>query len=652
MLRRIKIERFRGFESLDAALANATIVVGPNSSGKTTLLYAIRLALRALADGMAEGASRRAKEGAKLGWFEVVYDLLVPDHTRYLSVADWESLFYNQRTGTNQKLSVHLSYDESDPIVEIKVDIRCGNNAQLKLDVWIRAPQLVAQVEGLSVKSGAVNKAIGGFVERHAPHAVLIPSFYGVVNDEEYRAGVVVDRLLGAGDQSHIVRNLVARLSSQALVRLNAFLRDALGVELVDRTAASDSESVSPLIVKFRDEDGPLELSSAGAGLINLIALYTALERYRSEQQQRMVIFLLDEPEAHLHPRLQGEMAERVTSLIIGDFGSQVVMATHAVEIVNRLFLREDAAVLRVDRGQQRITTLRGQAEVVAELAEWADLTPFSLINFLAGRKLLFHEGDSDNVVLRRCAELRYRSAPRPLVLFQRWTLAPLHGSGNDKIVRVLERLVDAGGEVKLIPSLTDGKPLELLLVLDRDYEREPGMTHEESSQRVQVTRVVWPFHSIESLFLRPEILSSWLRARWGSDTPAELGTWIAEAVATANADEKLNEYAIGQLTAKTITYGLVDDQGKPLRGEQLSVRAHRRAVELVKADPARWQRGHDRSRVVLGRIRERLPHALRSQLPVNVHALLDTTSLDHFGEPERAIPPEIRELLDLMVGP
>lgn len=645
MLRRIRIERFRGFELLEAPLQPATVIVGPNSSGKTTLLHAIRFALQALADTLHEGTSRLHPDRGADGWIEVIGGTLLLDHTRYLSVADWESLFYSQRTFENQSFVIRLTFDDLDPIHEIQVTVFCARNAQLKLHVNVHAPALATRVALLPKKTGAVNNEIVSFIDQHAPHAVLIPSFYGVVRDEEYRSGVVVDRLLGAGDQSHIVRNLIARLSADEFTRLNAFLQDTLRAEIIERNVSQDSDSVYPLRVRFRDGDGPLELSAAGAGLINLIALYAALERSRG---QRSVIFLLDEPEAHLHPRLQGDMAARVTSLIVQEFESQVVMATHAVEIVNRLSDRDDVVVLRVDRGSQQVTPLHGQSQIVSEIGQWADLTPFSLVNFLASRQILFHEGKSDREILEICARLRYRTARARNARFVRWTFASLEGSGNERIVKLLQQLI----ATQVIPSLSDGEPVKLIVVLDRDYERESGIETDDSVKHVHTTRQVWSAHSIESLFLRAEILIEWLRARWGTQTPATLPDWIEAAIVAADQNADLNRAAEGQLLAKITARGLTGEDGAQLRGEKLSVKAHAEAVRLVGSDPARWQRGHDRSRFILSSIRDRLPASLRGQFPANLAKLLETTTLDDFGDRERPIPTEIRALLDRMTDP
>jgi predicted ATPase len=639
MLTSVSLERFRGFNRLEATFSPVTVVMGPNSSGKTTLLYAIRFALHALTDFLNSGTSR-LRSGEDKGWIGIVDGALIPDHTRYLSLANWEALFFNRRTGEGQSFKIKLGFD-SEKISGVSMEVRCGRNAQLKIYISICSHELASSVERLPSKSGQINREIVDFVERHAGRAVFVPSFYGVVRAEEYRAGVVMDRLLGAGDQSHIVRNLVSRLSAEAFAQLNAFLGESLGAKLTRRTTSQDSDAIYPLGVEFRDDNGPLEISAGGAGLINLIALYSALERYRGEQRQRPLIFLLDEPEAHLHPRLQGEMASRVASLIVREFGAQVVMATHAVEIVNRLSAREDVAVLRVDRSESRAIVLKGQSAIVNELAGWADLSPFSLVNFLASRRILFYEGSSDRVILEKCAALRYRSDLVGRERFERWTLAPLSGSGNEKIAGLLERLI----ETNVIPSLAAGEEVRLVVVLDRDYERKSGFSDDASAGgRVRTRRLVWPVHSIESLFLRPEILMTWLSARWGNRVPPELRQWIDEAIAVADADTGINQSAVSDLLAKIVQRGMID--GERLHGDRLIKRAHERATDTVKQDPAAWQRGHDRSRRVLGLLRARLPTPLRNQFPTTLHKLLESTPTDEFGSSERAIPKEIEALL------
>lgn len=643
MLKRVELHNFRGFAELATDLSPVTVVIGPNSSGKTTLLHAVRIATQLLEKVLPQSTPRiEHTDGAPWvqSWIHVTSELLL-DHTELLPLADWRSLFRDNVVGEGVFLRVRLLFDVTDAIEQLTVTLHCARNSQLRLAVGVRAPKLLELVGGLPKHpKRVVTDRLREHLQASMPRAVLVPSFYGVVRQEEYRTQAVVDRLLGAGDQSHIVRNLVTRLRSDEIDRLDRFLNQALGAKLVARTAISEVERCLTLDVGFRDNNGLLELSAAGAGLINLIALFAALERHGNEARDRSLVYLLDEPEAHLHPRLQGEMAQWVSTLVVKQFGAQVIMATHAVEIINRLAMRDDAVLLRVDRSSPTATVLRGQPEIVAELDSWADMTPFSAINFLASRRVLFHEGKTDARIIRRCAELRYRTALRNKDRFDAWTFAGLEGSGNQGMAKVLLNLIE-----RVAPAMASAtEPLRVVTVLDRDHHRTPGMSEEKTKGAAVARTLVWNRHSIESLFLTPAILGEWLRAWLDEHSPADLEHRIEDALAAADRDEGLNHEAQGQLQVALLRHG-------GSRSEHEIVRAFREADRLLREDPAMWQRGKDRARFVLSRIREGLGHEASRHMPTELSNLLDGVDTNHFGMTEPAIPPEIRTLLDFMTS-
>ncbi len=205
--------------------------------------------------------------------------------------------------------------------------------------------------------------------------------------------------MLGSGDQSHIVRNLVSRLDASALDRLNSRILAPLRTQVTWRTSLADADQHADLSVYFRDDNGELELASAGSGLTNLIALFAAMERLQSQRirgENRPVMFLLDEPEAHLHPRLQGEAADALAQLAVREFGIQLVLATHSVEVINRLGRREDSILLNVDRrAVPAVTELRSESDTIEALEQFCDLTPFTGLSFLSHDEFLFYEGSS-----------------------------------------------------------------------------------------------------------------------------------------------------------------------------------------------------------------------------------------------------------------
>ncbi len=639
MLTRVELSKFRGFARLAADVRPVTVVLGPNSAGKTTLLHAVRIALQQLEHSLRVASPRRREDSEGDGWIAVATDAVVQDHTALLPLTDPQSLFFNHSVGGDSPLEIKLLFENGDPIAEILLRIWWGRNDQLKLEVWARSPRAVEQVAELPAKSKFVSERLHQFLVDHAPREVFIPSFYGVVREEEIRARAVVSRLLGAGDQSHIVRNLVARLDNDAFERLNTFLMETISTRIVGRTQAAEADQLLSLEVSFRDDNGSLELSSAGAGLINLIALYSALERFGGESRTRPVIYLLDEPEAHLHPRLQGEMAHSVATLVVKQFGAQVVMATHAVEIINRLATRDDAILLRVDRSSPNANVLRGQPQILAELEAWADMTPFSAINFLASRRVLFHEGKTDARIIRRCAELRFRTDLRGKDRFDAWTFAELEGSGNKDLGKLLGNLVK-----QVTPSSSGpGELLRVITLLDRDHHRTQGWSDDASKATSTTRTLVWSQHSIESLFLTPVVLTSWLAAWLDERAPSDLELRVENALREADRDEELNSNAQVQLQAHLLHAVQKNDSA--------IIHAFHEAARMVKEDPGTWHRGKDRASFVLGKLREGFPHEISRQMPTDLAALLERVDLSRFGTVERPIPPEIRTLLEYMTA-
>lgn len=645
MLTRIQCTNFRGFRELDAAVAPVTALLGPNSSGKTTALHAVRLACELLQRGLDhEGSPKTDGAGAET-WIIVTKGTLVGDPARLLPLADWRALFVDQNVGENVKLSITLTFEAHDPIEALRVQVTCARNQQLKLDVRVRSAKALKSVSGYT-KKGDRSAFLTAYLKDHSPLAVFVPPFYGTVRDEELRARFVLDRLLGSGDQSHVVRNLVSGLSTPQFLQLNAFLADTVGAQLTYRTAG-DGLQAEALTVRFKDTNGELELSAAGAGLVNLIALFASLARWESESEARTVLFLLDEPEAHLHPRLQAQSAARLATLVTQEFRAQLVLATHSVDILNRLS-ESGALLLRCDRTRTpSVVALEGDAQLFDELATFADLAPYTAINFLASRRLLFCEGDGDKATIERLAEIRFRNDPTKRKRFQRWAIVRLHGADNRPVAALLDRLVASDA----IKAQAKDEPFRIVVVLDKDHHLTPP-PGPRGSARVTETVRRWSRHSVESVLLEPAALGAWIRALVGKSAPRDLPERILAAIVAADADTTLCEAAREQLLAKLMGTEIRDDAGdRVLGGEQKVIRAMREARRLVADAPATWQRGKDRARFVLGQLRPAIGVANRNQFPTDIVRLVSKVDPNLIGDLTAAVPPEIGALLDSLVA-
>lgn len=640
MLTKVALTRFRGFESLEAELRPISVVLGPNSSGKTSLLHAVRVAIEALAIGLEQGHPELAKDG----WI-TVYHGLVADHGRLFPAADWSELFTNKEVGEGIDMKLRLSFEETDAIQDLEVVLTYARNQQLKLSIYAMSQQATEAVADHPPRSKYRVETLLRVLRAGAPRAILVPAFYGVTGLEEYRTLPHLERMLGGGEQSRVVRNLVARLRPEAFKRLNDFLRRHLGASLVWRTTDQDVERILHLTTQFEDTNGPLELASAGAGLVNLISLYAAMELFRpasTEQETRPVLYLLDEPEAHLHPRLQGNVGEALGALA-SEFGAQLLIATHSVEMINRLGQRRDAVLLSVDRTTSGVARLESEDALVQELSRWCDLTPFTSINFLASRRVFFHEGPSDAEFLKRCADIYFRSRPVELARVRQWTPVSLGGTGKVSAQAILGVVL----QPQVFPELSRGPTAtRAVCILDRDTERTPGFRLRQDLSRgaYEAHELIWSRYSIESLFLDAACLTAWLLAALPAGAVPEptLRPIVDAALKHADGDLDLLLAAIRRMSVSL------------MRNEELKPADAQKAAEAkVRAEPSVWQHGRDRASHVLGQVRAALPdNATRNHVRTGLLDLVRVAAVDKLGDPLVLIPAELRSLLDYMALP
>jgi len=315
---------------------------------------------------------------------------------------------------------------------------------------------------------------------------------------------------------------------------------------------------------------------------------------------------------------------------------AQLVVATHSVEMINRLGRRDDAVLYSVDRSTGA-AKLDSESGLIDAMSAWADLTPFTSLNFLASRRLLFHEGPSDATVLTLCAEAYFANDPVKLAAFRRWTFAPLGGSGNVPALAALKSVI----QPKIFPGLAQGDTVRLVLVLDRDRSREPGTTT-SSTGKVAGTEVIWSRNRIESLFLEPEVLARWIAASLAPGGTAEqaLATYVAAAIALVDKDQALLDAAISDLQVELLKPGGVKVPA-----------ALKEATSRVRSDPAVWQKGRDRARRLLEAVREQLPHKERRHVRSTVSDQLGEARRSRLSSPVAAVPAELRALLDNLVS-
>jgi len=650
MLTGVSLKRFRGFADFELKFDGSqpiAALVGKNSSGKTTILRAIRLACEAYDRAISDPDC--APFTSTNGSISVTLKdgNIVDDPANFVGLGDWLEVFAGASGGAGTAATISLYFEERDALQRLDVTLVWGRNAQLKLYVNAWSAHALVDVADIPVRSKFRAPRLRERLELLRPIVVFVPAFYGVTRREEYRTQPVVDRQLGDGDQSHIVRNLVARLDGGGLDRLNAFLAGTVRARIISRTSQQDAEKFPDLRVRFSDTNGELELSAAGTGLTSLIALFAAMDGVRRRRELEALfplrrlgpaIFLLDEPEAHLHPRLQGDVAQQLAELA-RSFDVQLIVATHSVEMINRLGRRDDTVLFAVDRLEKSAVPLRSQSALIGALDAFCDLTPFTSLNFLASRRVIFYEGKDDYRVLEACARVLFRNDDARLRLFHEYTPIALDGVGNVGAKGVLARVLSPA----LFPTLRSGDVVRVVLVRDRDFTREPTRPEwRVEKSHFEVLDLVWPRHSIESLFLSRECLSAWFEPLIGEEHSLRLGEAIDGAINQANTERILEDDAIDGLRR---AYRRADEDGRALTDDK----AFKRARDEARRVPEIWQRGKDRAAKVMETVRENLGAQGRA-LRGSMVDIIDHASPNSVVRVNDAIPAEIRALLDALV--
>ena len=126
-----------------------------------------------------------------------------------------DELFLNRG---DDAIAISLGFEDTDFIRELRVTLRYGRAEALRLDVRVKSDAALQAVAGTKPKSKFFSERLAASLRGKESIAITVPSFYGVIRDEPYVNDARLERLLGAGAQGSVVRNLVsdARRSGQA----------------------------------------------------------------------------------------------------------------------------------------------------------------------------------------------------------------------------------------------------------------------------------------------------------------------------------------------------------------------------------------------------------------------------------------------------
>jgi AAA15 family ATPase/GTPase len=334
------------------------ILVGPNNSGKSTILAAFRILSQALRKAQTRHAELvDGPNGQTFGWQIDLKDL---------SIAE-ENLFFN--------------YDDSEP-----ASINFSLSSGVHLTLYFPASERCVMVTSIP----AATKTPTTFKEQIRCAIGFVPILGPVEHHEPLYDKEAARRALYNHRASRNFRNIWYHYSD-AFEDFRSTLQSTWPGMDINPPELNTSAGKPHLIMLCPEERIPREIFWAGFGFQVWCQMLTHLIQSRSRS-----IFLIDEPDIYLHSDLQRQLVQ-----ILRDLGPDIIIATHSTEIVSEAEADEILVVNKKHTSARRIKNPSDLTSVFDSLG--SNLNPV-LTQLAKTRRVLFVEG-KDFQIIRRFAQ-------------------------------------------------------------------------------------------------------------------------------------------------------------------------------------------------------------------------------------------------------
>ena len=446
----VRFSNFKALRDYSVSLQSMNVLVGPNNSGKSTVLSAFRVLEQAMRTARSRRATRVGTHsgGQADGHF-------VPETNIPISLEN-----------------VHSDYTVEDSRIEFRFSngnklflfFPSGGGCNLYWDV-----------------SGRPIATTTAFRREFPVQVQVIPVLGPIEQEEEIVTDETVRYAAGTPRASRHFRNFWYKNPDgfdefQSLVERTW---PGMSIGRPEITSALDRR-----LVMFCSENRiDRELYWSGLGFQVWCQLLTHISR-GSESD----LLIVDEPEVYLHPDIQRQLLG-----ILRDVRPDIVLATHSTEILGEA---DPGEILLMDKTRRSAKRLRDAEGVQQALDVIGSIQNITLTQLARNRRLLFVEGLNDYKIIRRFAKNMGLSE-----LAAGNGISVLESGGFSSWSRVQAL---AWGFKK---TLGDG--VKVAAIYDRDYWCDEEIDHLNSSLGAEIQLIhIHQRKEIENYLLVPQVLS------------------------------------------------------------------------------------------------------------------------------------------------
>ena len=466
MIEKVIVSNFKKFGCAEFDLPNRVVIVGPNNSGKTTLLQAVA-AWSELAFQWREQYPDLAREPD--GNYPCTDLNLLRFHS--VPLADFDHLWRGKNV--NEPVSIHLHAGPPE-------------NWRIGFEVFYERKEIARIRPTHDVSENDLEACLN-----EPLITTYIPPVSGLNREEDnHNNPELIAQRLAQAQGGTVLRNLLFTVSQddEKWSSLEEEIRTCFGYQLL-RPSAGAQVSVW---YRHRAKGQSYELSSAASGFLQVLMVYAAL------LHKEVSVVLVDEPDAHLHILLQRKMYDSLTR-IASKSKSQLIISTHSEQLIRIA----DAADLRVlTDGLSRISTTSAIGTMSLENTD--------IVMAEIERRILYVEGLTDIRILTEWAK----------VLAHR--VLPVLGTG---LVRTTaEQSRNAMNHFKGLQSLVPS--LRAVELIDRDSRAAP---EEGLSAPDGMIRLMWERKEIENYLIHPAAIRRYVEGIAGESLAQRVQSYMRD---------------------------------------------------------------------------------------------------------------------------
>jgi len=318
-LEELVIHNFRGFTDYTLKLNPFTVLIGENNSCKTSVLQAIQLVYESIQVLFGGGEQPRF---AGINW-----QVNLEQPISHLGLSNTELIFFKKVPE-----GLHIS-------------AKWSNGLQLKFSVTQKTVFNFELFEnGNSIADKLKEQHVQELITSvYSSKAIMLPPVGTISPNETFIARPNMDAQQAQGRYNETWRgNLFWRYNSgdkTAFDDISEFIRTYIPNSNVHPPRLSE-DNPPKFVIEYDEDSNIYDISSSGGGLRTLISIATILKLTRAS------CILLDEPDTHLHSKLQRDIAEIL--LEHSELQNiQMVIATHSPDIIDSVPLD---SLLFIDR--------------------------------------------------------------------------------------------------------------------------------------------------------------------------------------------------------------------------------------------------------------------------------------------------------------